>query len=184
MNLVTILILSVTLAMDAFSVSVASGVVYKKLNLAAMMRIAIFFGLFQAIMPIIGWLLGLSFRGYIAAFDHWIAFGLLSAIGLKMIWEAISNKDTQREEDSMPLKVLLTLSVATSIDALAVGLSFSLLDNSIIFAAVCIGAVTFAMSLVGVMIGKKFGHIFEDKIEIIAGLGLIAIAFKILFEHI
>ncbi len=179
MSLVTILILSVTLAMDAFSVSVASGAVYKKIDLAAMMRIAIFFGLFQAIMPVIGWLLGLSFRVYIATFAHWIAFGLLSAIGVKMIWESVFIKEDQREEDYMPLKVLLTLSIATSIDALAVGMSFSLLKNSIIFAAICIGIITFAMSFAGVMIGKKCGHIFEDKIEIVAGLALIAIAFKV-----
>ena len=169
--------------MDAFAVSIASGTTYKQLNVRHTLRLAFFFGGFQAFMPLIGALAGLSVKGYIAGCDHWIAFIILTAVGGKMIYESF--KITQAEKDNNPadILVLLALSVATSIDALAIGITLSLVTASIFAAVTVIGLVTFVLSYAGVMIGKKFGHIFEGKIEAVGGLVLIAIGVKILLEH-
>ncbi|MDD5063707.1 MAG: manganese efflux pump MntP family protein [Phycisphaerae bacterium] len=184
MQLLTIIIIAVGLAMDAFAVSIVSGSVYKQLKIKHAFRIAIFFGGFQAIMPLIGSLAGISIKEYIADFDHWIAFALLSAVGVKMIYESF--KITKAEENFNPenIMVLLTLSVATSIDALVVGITLSILQVSITIAVIIIGLVTFALSYLGVLIGKKFGHFFENKIEAVGGLVLIGLGVKILFEHL
>lgn len=184
MQLLTIIIIAVGLAMDAFAVSVVSGSVYKQLKIKHAFRMAAFFGGFQAIMPLIGSLAGMSIKEYIAGFDHWMAFALLSAVGVKMIYESF--KITRTEENFNPenILVLLTLSVATSIDALVVGITLSILRVSIITAVIIIGLVTFVLSYLGVFIGKKFGHFFENKIEAIGGLVLIGLGVKILFEHL
>jgi manganese efflux pump family protein len=183
MSFATILIIAVALAMDAFSVSIATGAAYKKTGNLNALKMAFFFGFFQAFMPIIGWLAGLSFRQYIEPFDHWIAFSLLALVGGKMIYEAIFTKQDQEQNKVMSLTMLLILSVATSIDAMAVGVTFSIIAEDITRAVIIIGLVTFAFSYVGVFIGEKLGHFFENKIEIAGGLMLWAIGIKILIEH-
>ncbi len=172
------------LAMDAFAVSITSGLTIKSLKINNALRIAIFFGLFQAIMPLIGWLAGLSFRDFISGVDHWIAFGLLSIIGCKMIYESSKMELSNKRINPLNVYVLLMLSFATSIDALAVGLSLSFLNVSIALPAIIIGIVTFLLSIFGVYLGNRFGHYFERKIEIIGGLILIGIGIKILIEHL
>jgi putative Mn2+ efflux pump MntP len=184
MSIVTIIVIAVGLAMDAFAVSIASGVAYKQLKVNHVFRIAVFFGGFQAFMPVVGWLCGLKARELLASYDHWVAFGLLAAIGIKMIYESFKIKQVEQRSDPMSMLMLLSLSVATSIDALAVGITLSFLGNSIATAAVVIGLVTFLLSYLGVCIGRKVGHFFENKIEVVGGLVLIGIGAKILLEHL
>ena len=184
MDAITIVIIAFGLAMDAFAVSVASGLAIKKLKVHHALRIALFFGAFQAVMPAIGWLAGLSLRNLISEFDHWIAFILLAAIGGKMIYESFKLESDKKQIDPLRIDVLLMLSIATSIDALAVGVTFAFLNIAIIWPVAVIGVITFGTSFVGVFIGDRFGHIFESKIELIGGLVLIAIGLKILLEHL
>lgn len=184
MSVVTIIVIAVGLAMDAFAVSVASGAAYKELKLNHALKIAFFFGGFQAVMPIIGSLAGLGLKSYIAGADHWVAFGLLAAIGGKMIYESFKIEPSRAETALTNPMVLLALSVATSIDALAVGITLSMLRASVVLAAIIIGLVTFLLSYAGVYIGRRFGHFFESKIEAIGGLVLIAIGIKVLIEHL
>ena len=134
-------------------------------------------------MLILGWLVGRTVVEFIADYDHWIAFGLLTAVGGKMIYESFKIKDAEKKFDPTSLITLLALAVATSIDALAVGITLSLIAKSIILAVIIIGVVTFVLSYIGVAIGKRFGHFFESKIEVFGGAILIAIAVKILLEH-
>ena len=184
MQLTVVLLIAVGLSMDAFAVSVVTGSVYRKLKVRHALRMALFFGGFQAVMPIIGFLAGLGLKGLISAYDHWIAFGLLIFVGGKMIYESLKIESAEKNLDPSNLLVLLALSVATSIDALAVGISLSLLAASIVGAAAIIGLVTFGLSYIGILIGKRFGHFFESKIEILGGLILIAIGLKILIQHL
>ena len=184
MHLTTIIVIALGLAMDAFAVSIVTGSVYRELHIRHVLRMALFFGGFQAIMPIVGFLAGLSLKGYIASWDHWIAFGLLSLVGGKMILEAFKISSAEKKQDPSSLLVLLALSVATSIDALAVGVTLSLLTASIALAVTIIGLVTFGLSYAGVAIGKRFGHFFESRIEVLGGLILIAIGTKILIQHL
>jgi putative Mn2+ efflux pump MntP len=183
MSFLTILVIAVGLAMDAFAVSIASGTAYRQLKVRHALRIALFFGGFQALMPLIGALAGLSVKNYIAEYDHWIAFVILTAVGGKMIYESFKITQAEKSNNPTDILVLLALSVATSIDALAIGVTLSLVAASIITAVLVIGLVTFALSYAGVMIGKKFGHIFESKIEAVGGLVLIILGVKILLEH-
>jgi putative Mn2+ efflux pump MntP len=184
MHLVEILFIAVALSMDAFAVSVVTGSVYRELKVRHALRMALSFGGFQAVMPLIGSLLGRGLQAYISGFDHWIAFGLLAFVGGKMIYESFAIESAEKNLNPAHLGVLLTLSVATSIDALAVGVTLSLLSGSIIRAVLFIGFVTFCLSYAGVAIGKRFGHFFETKIEIIGGLILIGIGIKILVQHL
>jgi putative Mn2+ efflux pump MntP len=184
MDLITVTFIAFGLAMDAFAVSITSGITIKQLRIRNALKIAMFFGAFQAIMPIVGWLAGLSLRDFISGVDHWIAFGLLSLIGCKMIYESIKMESSQKVINPLNIYVLLMLSVATSIDALAVGVSFAFLKVSIITPVIVIGIVTFVLSLLGVFVGDKFGRFFEKKIEIVGGLILIGIGIKILVEHL
>lgn len=184
MHGITIISIAVGLAMDAFAVSIASGVTIKQLRIGQALRIATFFGSFQALMPLIGWLAGLSLRDVISGVDHWVAFGLLSAIGCKMIYESFKVEKAEKETNPLSIFFLLVLSVATSIDAFAVGISLSFLKISISIPAIVIGAITFLFTLVGVFIGDRFGHFFENKIEILGGLMLIGIGVKILIEDL
>jgi putative Mn2+ efflux pump MntP len=199
MALLTIIVIALGLAMDAFAVSIASGAAYKQLKIKQALRIAVFFGGFQALMPLIGFLAGLSIKAYIGLYDHWVAFGLLSAVGGKMIYEsfkikpvpstssgqALSRAEGSAGENLNPsnILILLVLSVATSIDALAVGITLSLLRVSLAMAVSIIGLVTFVLSYLGVSIGKRFGHFFEHEIEALGGIVLICIGLKILLEH-
>jgi putative Mn2+ efflux pump MntP len=184
MDILTVFFIAVGLAMDAFAVSIASGITMEKLRIRYAVKIALFFGAFQAIMPIIGFMAGLSIREFISQFDHWIAFGLLAFIGSKMIYESLFWDGDKQKMDPNDIGLLLILSVATSIDALAVGISLSLLKVDIFLPAFIIGIVTFILSYLGVFIGRSVGHLFEKKIEILGGLVLIAIGIKILVEHL
>lgn len=143
-----------------------------------------FFGLFQAVMLLMGWLAGSSLKDFIAGSDHWIAFGLLSLVGCKMIYESIKSESSKKETNPLNVHVLLILSVATSIDALVVGVSFAFLKIFIVVSIIVIGTVTFLLSFLGVFAGNKFGHLFKNKIEIVGGLILISIGIKILIEHL
>ena len=184
MDILTIFFISIGLAMDAFAVSIASGIAMKTLHVRRTFTIALFFGAFQAFMPVIGWFAGLSLRDMISSIDHWIAFLLLSAIGAKMIYEAWKIEETEKEIEVLSIYVLFVLSIATSIDALAVGLGFAFLNISIITPVIVIGLVTFILSCIGVLIGGRFGHLFEKKIETVGGIILICIGTKILLEHL
>jgi len=184
MCITSIIFIAFGLAMDAFAVSISSGLTIKYLRIADALKIALFFGLFQAIMPIIGWSAGLSFRDYISSIDHWIAFTLLSIIGLKIIYESLKIEGKRQKLNPLNIYVLLMLSIATSIDALAVGLSFSCLRSSIILPSIIIGSITFLLSIFGVYFGNRFGNNLKKKVEIIGGLILIGIGIKILIEHL
>lgn len=183
MDIVSIIFIAVGLAMDAFAVSITSGIAIRKLKVNHAVRIALFFGSFQAIMPVLGWLSGLTLKGFISSVDHWIAFGLLSFIGCKMIYESFKVEEGDRTSP-LNIGILLILSIATSIDALAIGISFAFLGISIVTPVIVIGAITFVLSLSGVFIGNKFGHLFEKKVEVLGGLILISIGIKILLEHL
>ena len=183
MSILTVFIIAIGLAMDAFAVSISSGIALRRMQARHALLIASFFGAFQAIMPLIGWGAGRWARTFVAAFDHWIAFGLLVAIGIKIIYEALRGTDREVRGNPLSLRVLLLLAVATSIDALAVGVTLPFLDVAIMIPAIVIGLVTFAMSFAGTYLGSAFGHLFERKTEILAGLLLIGIGVKILIEH-
>jgi putative Mn2+ efflux pump MntP len=183
MELLTIIFIALALAMDAFAVSIVDGSAYKRLHVKHAFRIAFLFGLFQALMPLIGALAGLKVKKYIVEYDHWIAFTLLAAVGGKMIYESFKLKPEKTDIAPANIAVLLVLSVATSIDALAVGITLPFLAASLFTAVTIIGIVTFGLSYIGVYIGQKFGHFFESKIEIIGGIVLITIGIKILLEH-
>jgi putative Mn2+ efflux pump MntP len=182
MDIVTIFI-ALGLAMDSFSVSITRGLNNTQTRmLIEALKVAFFFGLFQGIMPVMGWLAGVSFIDFISGFDHWIVFGLLTFIGLRMIYES-TTAESKKIVSSSKFPVLIMLSIATSIDALAVGLSLSFLEVSIITPAIIIGIITFSLSFLGVYIGRRFGGFFE-KIGILGGIILIGIGIKILIEHL
>ena len=184
MEIFTILIIALALAMDAFAVSIASGAAYRQLHIKHTLRLAIFFGGFQAFMPLLGALAGLSFRDYIEDYGHWVAFIILVFVGGKMIYESFKITEAEKNYSPANILVLLTLSVATSIDALAVGITLSFVATSITIAVIVIGLVTFILSYIGVILGKKLGHFFENKIEAIGGLVLIGLGTKILIQHL
>lgn len=184
MNFLSISLIALGLAMDAFAVSIASGVTIKQMHIRHAMRIALFFGGFQALMPLLGWLCGGWAVEYVKAVDHWIAFGLLSLIGGNMIRGSFQLQEKECHKDPLNLYVLFGLAVATSIDAFAVGLTFSFLDGIILMPVAVIGVITFVLSFIGTYIGDHFGHLFENKIEIAGGLILIGMGIKILIEHL
>lgn len=183
MDLITIFLLAIGLSMDSMAVAISSGASIKGHRSIHALEIGGFFGAFQAIMPVAGWLLGKSFSYLISGIDHWIAFGLLLVIGAKMIYEAL-NEAASDGHDSLDLKVVLLLSIATSIDALAVGISISLLDTPIVFPAAIIGVVCFVLSSAGVAISSRLTAVFGNRLKIIGGVILIAIGLKILVEHL
>lgn len=186
MSLWELILIAVGLSMDAFAVAVCKGLSMKKLNYRQGFVIALFFGVFQALMPLVGWSLGMRFDQYISAYDHWIAFVLLALIGGKMILEAREKADEEPESfDKLNIWELFVLAIATSIDALAVGITFALLPNTNIWASVTlIGSITFALSFAGVIIGNRFGSKYKSRAELFGGIILIAIGFKILVEHL
>jgi putative Mn2+ efflux pump MntP len=184
MHLVTTTFLALGLAMDAFAVSISSGITIKNPRIEQALKIAIFFGAFQAIMPVVGWLVGLGLRELIAQVDHWIAFGLLFLIGGRMIYESAKARSDKKMLNPLSLGVLILLSVATSIDALAAGVSLALLKISILLPVITIGIVTLLLSFLGVFVGDRSGHLFQNKAEFVGGLVLIGIGTKILVEHL
>lgn len=183
MHLLEIIFIAAGLAADSFAVSVSSGAIIHKMRFRHALRIALFFSFFQALMPWVGWSIGSIASDAFCAIDHWIAFVMLSFIGGKMIYESRKLQEERKESNPLNLYVLISLSVATSIDALAVGFTFSFLHIAIIWPILIIGAVTFFFSFAGTYLGASFGHLFEDKVELIGGLILIGIGCKILLEH-
>ena len=181
MNIVDILVIGVGLSMDAFAVSVCKGLAMKKMDIKKALVCSLYFGVFQALMPLIGFLLGSGFKNVVSSIDHWIAFVLLGIIGINMIKEA---KSCDVVNDSMDVKTMLTLAVATSIDALAIGVTFAFLKVSIIPAVSIIGLITFFCCFIGVKLGSVFGEKLKSKAEIMGGVMLILIGTKILIEHL
>ncbi len=187
MGFLEFLFIGIGLSMDAFATSVCKGLNMKnKINYAHSAVIALFFGGFQALMPLIGYFLGVNFEKYITRFDHWIAFLLLGFIGGKMIFEALKDNDEEdeSESDKLDIKELFILAVATSIDALAVGITFAFLRVNIWTGVLIIGVTTFMLSLIGVFIGNKFGSKYKNKAELAGGIILVLIGTKILLEHL
>jgi len=184
MNIITIIFIAFGLAMDAFAISITSGITIKDLRISHAVRIATFFGLFQAVMPVIGWFVAFHLRKFVSAVDPWIAFGLLTFIGCKMVYESFESEEEKKKSNPIDLHTLLLLSIATSIDALAIGISFAFLRASIVAPIIVIGTITFILSFIGVLIGDKFGQFFEKKAGIVGGVILIGIGIKILIEHL
>lgn len=186
MSFFSVFLISIGLAMDAFAVSVVSGIAIKRIEVVTFLKIAIYFGAFQAGMPVIGWLTGNTFIDYIQAFDHWMAFGLLTFLGVKMAYDGITakNKDDQKSINLRKHKILIGLAIATSIDALVVGVSFAILEVPIVSAILMIGVVTFLLSYTGTLIGVKFGKSFDFPVEVIGGIILAAIGLKILIADL
>ena len=183
MDLLTLLTLAVGLAMDAFAVSICKGLAMREKVLKKGIIVGVWFGGFQALMPTIGFFLGTQFKDQITSIDHWIAFVLLGLIGINMVKEALSN-DEEQADDSIAVKEMFMLAVATSIDALAVGITFAFLNVHIVSAAAMIGVCTFLISFAGVKIGNIFGTKYKSKAELAGGIILILLGFKILFEHL
>jgi putative Mn2+ efflux pump MntP len=195
--LISTVLIGVSLSMDAFAISVSSGIAIPGLKPFYALRSSFFFGLFQFLMPVTGWFLGSSFASYIGAFDHWVVFALLALIGGKMAVESLRSKKGRPAEDATiadsttatttdirSMGALLAVSLATSIDALAVGVSFSLLDQGIWLNAAIIGAVTFGCCLFGFEFGRRLGRLFEKWAGLAGGLVLIGVGAKILLEHL
>ena len=183
MNFITLLLLAIGLSMDAFAVSVCKGLSLKRTSLRAYLAVGLWFGGFQALMPVVGYYLIFHFKNYVTAIDHWIAFALLAIIGINMIREALSGKE-ETADASMDFKTMLLLAIATSIDALAVGISFGCLDVNLPLAVAIIGITTFALSVAGLKIGTIFGTRYKSKAEITGGVILILLGVKILLEHL
>jgi putative Mn2+ efflux pump MntP len=183
MDLITLFTLAVGLSMDAFAVSICKGLALRKFSFKNACIVGLWFGGFQAIMPTIGYFLGVQFKSHITAIDHWIAFFLLCFIGINMIKEAMS-KDEESADASLALKTMLLLAIATSIDALAVGVTFAFLSVNIVPAVSFIGITTFLFSFVGVKVGSVFGTRYKAKAELAGGIILILLGVKILLEHL
>ena len=182
MGLLELFILAVGLSMDAFAVSVCKGLAMPKISVRKAGIVGLWFGGFQALMPAVGYLLGTGFQAQIQAVDHWIAFILLSVIGINMIRE--SRGEAESLDDSFTFKAMIPLAVATSIDALAVGVTFAFLKVQIVPAVSFIGVVTFVISCAGVVIGNRFGAKYKSKAELAGGIVLVCMGIKILVEHL
>ena len=187
MSILEIWLLAVSLAIDCFTVSITSGIILHRIRWGIFLKMAFLFGLFQAAMPFLGWLGASRFNHLIETYDHWIAFALLAFLGIRMIREHFKDEE-ERSFDPTRMKVILTLAVATSIDALAVGISFAFTGfrtlSSLLYPLTAIGIASFVISLAGSLIGVFFGQRFNLRVEIFGGLVLIGIGVKILFEHL
>jgi len=184
MDFLSLFILAVGLSMDAFAVAVCKGLALKKITFRHALIVGLWFGGFQALMPLLGYLLAARFREAIAAYDHWIAFGLLVLIGGNMIREAIFEKEEAETDSALSFRSMLPLAVATSIDALAVGVTFAFLDVQIVPSVTLIGVTTLILSMIGVKMGSLFGAKYEKKAEILGGVILILLGIKTLLEHL
>lgn len=184
MSFLDIFLIGVALSMDAFAVSVCKGLSVKRAGVKHVLTVGVYFGGFQALMPMLGFLLGYKFESFITNIDHWIAFVLLAIIGGNMIREALGKDEDDKENDDFSFKAMLPLAVATSIDALAVGISFAFLGVDIVTAALLIGATTFVLSGAGIFVGNIFGSKYKSKAELAGGIVLILIGAKILLEHL
>lgn len=184
MSLLTLLLIAIGLAMDSVTVSISCGLIFYKFKWKNSLRVAIFMGVFQGLMPVIGWFLGTTFREYVEPIDHWLAFTILSFLGGRMIYEQITTNDEFKCFDPTSYKVLTGLALATSIDALAVGITFSIIEMSITIAGIIIGLTSLILSLLAVYLGVKFREKLKIPFELIGGLILISIGLKILIEHL
>lgn len=188
MGFVEIFLIGVGLSMDAFAVSVCKGLGMHRVNYAHALVIALFFGVFQGLMPVIGWLVGSAFAVYVTAVDHWIAFALLAFVGGKMLWDAFHDEGEEEDDETstqrLDLRELFMLAIATSIDALAVGVTFAFLQVNIVPAITIIGCTTFVISIAGVYVGNVFGSRYKSRAELTGGVILILIGLKILLEHL
>ena len=183
MKLYEIIVIGIGLAMDAFAVSVCKGLSMKKIDWKKAIIIALYFGIFQAVMPVIGYFLGNTFSAFVQKVDHWIAFILLAIIGGNMIRES-RDDEVEKRNDKVDVKTMVILAIATSIDALAVGVTFAFFEVNLLLAITIIGIITFVLSILGVVIGNKFGDKFQNKAELAGGIILILIGLKILLEHL
>lgn len=183
MSILEILLIAIGLAMDAFTVSICKGLSMKKMNWKKAIIVGLYFGIFQALMPIIGYFLGSTFEDLVTHIDHWIAFVLLVTIGGNMLKEAFAN-NSENCNDNVDFKTMSILAIATSIDALAIGITFAFLQVNIWISAIIIGIVTFAISIIGVKIGNEFGDRYERRAETVGGFILIFMGVKILLEHL
>lgn len=184
MNLFDLLVTAIALSMDAFAVSISKGLSVQTLRPKHSLIVGAYFGGFQALMPFLGWLLASSFAEYIRRFDHWIAFVLLALIGANMIREALSKKEEEKMDASFGVKTMLPLAIATSIDALATGVTFAMTETNIWLAIAVVGTTTFVFSAVGLRIGHLFGRKYQAKAELLGGVILVLMGIKILIEHL
>ena len=183
MNLLEIVFIGIGLAMDAFAVPICKGLSMKKINWKSVIIISLYFGLFQAGMPVLGYFLGSAFSNFVQQVDHWIAFILLAIIGGNMIKDS-TDDEVEKRNDRVDFKTMLVLAIATSIDALAVGVTFAFFQVNLLLAITIIGGITFVLSFLGVLIGNKFGDKFQNRAELAGGIILIIIGLKILLEHL
>jgi putative Mn2+ efflux pump MntP len=184
MGILSLIILAIGLTFDTFAVSVSIGLIVNHIQFKAATRIALCMAFFQALMPFIGWAIGYSIRNLIASYDHWIALILLSALGIKMIVEGLKQEDDRKPIDPFKLTVLITISLATSIDALVVGIPLGFSDVNIGLAVAIIGFFTYLVAMLGILFGKKAGSLLGHRMEIFGGLMLIGIGVKIVLEHL
>lgn len=184
LSIAELLILAVGVSMDALAVAICKGLSIQKLKLRHAIIVGLWFGAFQALMPTIGWLLGSAFTELITSIDHWVAFVLLGIIGGNMVREALSRKEDDEVDPSLAFGAMFVLAIATSIDALAVGVTLALLNVNILATVLSIGLCTFIISTIGVKIGNVFGMKFKSKAELLGGVVLILIGLKILLEHL
>ena len=183
MDLLTIILISIALAMDAFSVSITKGFTVKNITTMETLWFGIFFGGFQALMPVLGWIAGIQLEHFISSIAPWVAFIILSAIGFKMIYESLTSDEEEKlKKAKFSFKELTLLAVATSIDAFAVGVTFAILNTPILVPIILIGLTAFIFSEIGIVIGKKLGQFFGDKFEIIGGIVLVFLGLKILLD--
>ena len=183
MDIISIILIAIGLSLDSFAVSVTNGLTIKDLNVKRILTISFSLAIFQALMPLIGWFAGIGVEKYIKEYDHWIAFLLLSFIGVKMIYEGFKKNDIEKDTE-LKILTLIGQSFATSIDAFAVGISFALLNLSILISILIIGLITFIFSITGLQLGKYFGKRVGESVEILGGIVLICIGLKILIEHL
>ncbi len=184
MDILTLILIAVGLNFDSFAVSVTTGFVVNKIRFWQATKIALVLAFFQAGMPVLGWFLGSQVKEYIISFDHWIAFGLLSFIGLKMIWESFGKEEETKDFNPFKPAVVIGMAVATSIDALIAGVSFAFIDINILLTAFLIGFLTYVAAMLGMLFGKKAGKWFGKRMEVVGGIILIGLGVKILLEHL
>lgn len=183
MDFITLVIIALGLSMDCFAVAIGTGVCTRRITKPEIFRMAVFFGAFQGLMPMIGWYIGFGFRHIIAAYDHWVAFVLLTFLGIRMIYEGLGNAHTGKIMNNFHLKTLISLAFATSIDALAVGFSLAFLNISLWISALVIGLVSFLITILGIYIGSLFHKRIRFNFNILGGVILIGIGIKIFLEH-
>lgn len=184
MEIFTIVLIAIGLSFDTFAVSVSSGLILRKIDFFNATKIAVTLAIFQAAMPVVGWIAGSGIKGYAENFDHWIAFGILTILGGKMIYESFKTDPEDRSFNPLDIRVMIGMAIATSIDALIVGFSFALLNYKIVISVGIIGIVTYIVAMLGMLFGKKIGARMGRRMEILGGIMLFLIGLKILIEHL